>query len=417
MGVHINTDNLSDIVIPYLKQCKQKIKDCKTNLKNANKVEIILPGLDGADGINNKLDKVYTGIQEIIGCLENNLDDIKSLLAWIKDKINSFETAESNSRDVSDSIAGGVTVSGISASSTRSESNRASVSSNSSSPSINSGSRSANSTSAKVETEIGKVKEAKQISSKAEKVKSGIGDNITDPEEMQKVIPDEPTETAGIIGDAIRIEMEPEETNTEVETIIDMIYGNDAELTEEEKQTITNAVENIDKTEILNNLNEETANQIKSQIIKAGMDNQYDLTNITAESLQQYIAGQPSLNVQFELNEATQGFSNLINEGSLTQEQLDAVVQKIQIYETDEEFLQAYQNAGGTESDITNVQVFYDEKTGQINMRNTADASTIADTMIYALDKDNLFYDEITQQVSYDHSANGSSINEKIRIL
>ena len=43
MGVHINTDNLLNTVIPYLKQCKQKLKDCKTNLQSAEKVQIILP--------------------------------------------------------------------------------------------------------------------------------------------------------------------------------------------------------------------------------------------------------------------------------------------------------------------------------------------------------------------------------------
>ena len=34
MGVYINTDDLLNTVIPYLKQCKQKLKDCKTNLQN-----------------------------------------------------------------------------------------------------------------------------------------------------------------------------------------------------------------------------------------------------------------------------------------------------------------------------------------------------------------------------------------------
>ena len=250
MGVHINTDNLSDTVIPFLKQCKQKLKDSKTNIKSADKVEIILPGLDAND-ITDLLDRNDTVLDDIEQHINNNLTEIKELLTWIKNKIDSFETAESNARDVSSSIAGSASVAGISGS-TSSGTSRASAGSSSGSSSISSGSKSKKSTSTKVEAKIGKVKEAKQISSKASKLEEGIGNNITDPEEMQKVIPDEPTTPAGIIGDAVtKIETEPEEINSETQTVIEMIYGKDAELTDEEKQTVVNAVENIDKTGIL----------------------------------------------------------------------------------------------------------------------------------------------------------------------
>ena len=409
MGVHINTDNLSDTVIPYLKQCRQKIKDCKAKLKTANEIQIILPGLNGADGVDEKLDRVYAGIQEIIGCLDTNLDEIKKLSTWIKDKIDNFENAESKSRDISNSIAGSASVAGISAS-TSSSSSRASAGSSSGSSSMSSGSKSGKSTSTKVEAKIGKVKEAKQISSKVDKVKEGIGNNITDPEEMQKVIPDEPTTSAGIIGDAINIKNEPEETNSEVQTIIEMIYGKNAELTDEEKQTVLNAVENIDKTGMLNELDEETANQIKAQIIRDGMENKYDLNNITNETLQEYIASQPDLNVQFELKEAEENFNTLINNGTLTQEQVDTVAGRVQIYDTDEEFMQAYQNAGGTETDVSNVQAFYDSETNQMHIRNTADSKAITETMIEALGEENLFYDDITNEVAYDHSTGNSTL-------
>ena len=411
MGVHINTDNLSDTIIPYLKLCKQKIKDCKTNLRSAKKIKIVLDGLDGADlkEITGLLEQVDSGIQDLIAQLDTNLDDVKEFLSWIKDKIDSFETAESNAKDVSSSIAGSASVAGISAS-TSSSSSRASAGSSSGSSSMSSGSKSGKSTSTKVEAKIGKVKEAKQISSKVDKVKEGIGNNITDPEEMQKVIPDEPTTSAGIIGDAINIKNEPEETNSEVQTIIEMIYGKNAELTDEEKQTVVNAVENIDKTGMLNELDEETANQIKAQIIRDGMENKYDLNNITNETLQEYIASQPDLNVQFELKEAEENFNTLINNGTLTQEQVDTVAGRVQIYDTDEEFMQAYQNAGGTETDVSNVQAFYDSETNQMHIRNTADSKAITETMIEALGEENLFYDDITNEVAYDHSTGNSTL-------
>ncbi len=409
MGVHINTDNLSDTVIPFLKQCKQKLKDSKTNIKSADKVEIILPGLDAND-ITDLLDRNDTVLDDIEQHINNNLTEIKELLTWIKNKIDSFETAESNARDVSSSIAGSASVAGISGS-TSSGTSRASAGSSSGSSSISSGSKSKKSTSTKVEAKIGKVKEAKQISSKASKLEEGIGNNITDPEEMQKVIPDEPTTPAGIIGDAVtKIETEPEEINSETQTVIEMIYGKDAELTDEEKQTVVNAVENIDKTGILNELDEETANQIKAQIVKDGMQNKYDLNNITNETLQEYIASQPDLNVQFELKEAKENFDTLISNGTLTQEQVDTVAGRVQIYDTDEEFMQAYQNAGGTETDVSNVQAFYDSKTNQMHIRNTADSKTITETMIDALGEENLFYDEITNEVAYDHSTGDSTL-------
>ena len=408
MGVHINTDNLSDTVIPFLKQCKQKLKDSKTNIKSADKVEIILPGLDAND-ITDLLDRNDTVLDDIEQHINNNLTEIKELLTWIKNKIDSFETAESNARDVSSSIAGSASVAGISGS-TSSGTSRASAGSSSGSSSISSGSKSKKSTSTKVEAKIGKVKEAKQISSKASKLEEGIGNNITDPEEMQKVIPDEPTTSAGIIGDAINIKNEPEETNSEVQTIIEMIYGKNAELTDEEKQIVLNAVENIDKTGMLNELDEETANQIKAQIIRDGMENKYDLNNITNETLQEYIASQPDLNVQFELKEAEENFNTLINNGTLTQEQVDTVAGRVQIYDTDEEFMQAYQNAGGTETDVSNVQAFYDSETNQMHIRNTADSKAITETMIEALGEENLFYNDITNEVAYDHSTGNSTL-------
>lgn len=409
MGVHINTDNLLNTVIPYLKQCKQKLKDCKTNLQSAEKVQIILPGIEGATEIQNSLDRISTGVREILEYLESNIDEIKELTGWIKNKVDAFDNAESNAKDVSSSIAGSASVAGISGSAS-SGTSKASAGSSSGSSSMGSGLKSGNSNTAKVKSKVGKVKEAKQVSSKVGKVKEGIGNNITDPEEMHKVIPDEPVTSAGIIGDAISINKESEETISDVQTVIEMIYGKDAQLTDEEKETVVNAVENIDKTGMLNGLDDETANQIRAQIIKDGMENKYDLNNITNETLQQYIESQPDLNVQFELKEAKENFNALIDNGTITQEQIDTVAGKVQIYDTDEDFMQAYQNAGGTETDVSKVQAFYDEKTQQMHIRNTADSKAITETMIEAVGEPNLFYDEITNQVAYDHSTEGTTL-------
>lgn len=387
----------------YLKSAYDRVNTIPDRSELPEELQELLPTGFKTD-IRNDIRK---GELEINGLRETTIPNI---IAWIKNKIDSFETAESNAKDVSSSIAGGASVAGISGS-TSSGSSKVSAGSSSGSSSISSGSSSGNSTSAKVETKVKKVKEANQISSKASKLEEGIGNNITDPEEMQKVIPDEPTTSVGVIGDAVnKIETKPEEINSEAQTVIEMIYGKDAELTDEEKQTVVNAIENIDKTGVLNELDEETANQIKAQIIREGMENKYDLNNITNETLQEYIASQPDLNVQFELKEAKENFDTLISNGTLTQEQVDAVTEKVQIYDTDEEFMQAYQNAGGTETDISNVQAFYDSETQQMHIRNTADEKAITEAMIEAVGEDNLFYDEITNQVAYDHSQSGSAV-------
>ena len=179
----------------YLKSAYDRVNTIPDRSELPEELQELLP-TEFKTHIRNVIRK---GELEINGLRETTIPNI---IAWIKDKIDSFEAAESNSRDVSNSISGGASVAGISGS-TSSGSSKASAGSSSGSSSISSGSSSGNSTSAKVGTKVKKVKEAKQISSKVGKVKEGIGNNITDPEEMQKVIPDEPTTSVGVIGDAV----------------------------------------------------------------------------------------------------------------------------------------------------------------------------------------------------------------------
>lgn len=380
MGVYINTDDLSGNVNLNLQKTIIRLEKSIDNIQKANRIQLIVKGIEDeaikaqiTTDLEN-IDDNLTNLKKNMVTYENQIDEI---ISWINKKVDKWEDAEKTSTQISSSIL----YSGVS--------------------SINSNSKSKINTSTKVSKAGSTIKgNGKKISSKVNKLEDSLGKNLENPEEMQKIVPDEPITSADIIGDNINIKNEVENVNSVTQTVIEMIYGKNAELTDEEKQTVVNAVENIDKTGMLNELDEETANQMKAQIIKDGMENKYDLNNITNETLQEYIVNQPDLNIQFELKKAKDNFDTLISNEILTQEQVNSVTGKVQIYDTDEEFMQAYQNAGGTETDLSKIQVFYDSETQRIHIHNTADSKAITQTMIEAIGEKNLFYDEITNQVA-----------------
>lgn len=380
MGVYINTDDLSGNVNLNLQKTIIRLEKSIDNIQKANRIQLIVKGIEDkaikaqiTTDLEN-IDDNLTNLKKNMVTYENQIDEI---ISWINKKVDKWEDAEKTSTQISSSIL----YSGVS--------------------SINSNSKSKINTSTKVSKAGSTIKgNGKKISSKVNKLEDSLGKNLENPEEMQKIVPDEPITSADIIGDNINIKNEVENVNSVTQTVIEMIYGKNAELTDEEKQTVVNAVENIDKTGMLNELDEETANQMKAQIIKDGMENKYDLNNITNETLQEYIVNQPDLNIQFELKKAKDNFDTLISNEILTQEQVNSVTGKVQIYDTDEEFMQAYQNAGGTETDLSKIQVFYDSETQRIHIHNTAGSKAITQTMIEAIGEKNLFYDEITNQVA-----------------
>ncbi len=373
MGVYINTDDLSGNVNLNLQKTIIRLEKSIDNIQKAKRIQLTVKGIEDkaikaqiSIDLEN-IDDNLTNLKKNMVTYENQIDEI---ISWINKKVDKWEDAEKTSIQISSSIlyAGG-----------------SSISSNSNSK-VN--------TSTKVSKAGSTIKgNGKKISSKVNKLEDSLGKNLENPEEMQKIVPDEPITSADVIGDNINIKNEVENVNSETQTVIEMIYGKNAELTDEEKQTVVNAVENIDKTGMLNELDEETANQIKAQIIKDGMENKYDLNNITNKTLQEYIVNQPDLNIQFELKKAKDNFDTLINKGILTQEQVNSVNGKVQIYDTDEDFMQVYKNAGGTETDISKIQVFYDSETQKIHIHNTADSKAITQAMIEAMGEKNLFYD------------------------
>lgn len=232
----------------------------------------------------------------------------------------------------------------------------------------------------------------------------------------QGIQSDNPTEIEELNKEQVDIELEENVPDTQVEKVIELIYGENPNLSEEQKQRIVEAIAEINKTEILEGLYEDIANKIRSLIVEDYLEEKLDLIGITEEDLQQYIDSQPSIKIYFELNEAIKNFENLIENGLLTEEEIRAIIEEhVEIYDSEEEFMEAYINAGGTETDVSEIESFYDPEDQKVHIRNTVDSETITFSIITILG-DIAFYDEENGQVSYYTDIDGLGENSNVNM-
>lgn len=196
------------------------------------------------------------------------------------------------------------------------------------------------------------------------------------------------------------ITMEEIVPDTQIEQVIDLIYDGNPNLTDEEKERIVKAITDINKTKILEGLDEDIANRIRAEIIKDYLDGELELEEITKEQLQEYIESHPDIQIGFEINEAIENFESLIEAGVITEEEIKAILENnVEIHHTEEEFVEAYIEAGGTETEVTEVESFYDPETQTVHTRDTVDSVVITNSIITILGED-LFIDEETGEVS-----------------
>lgn len=196
------------------------------------------------------------------------------------------------------------------------------------------------------------------------------------------------------------ITMEEIVPDTQIEQVIDLIYDGNPNLTDEEKERIVKAITDINKTKILEGLDEDIANRIRAEIIKDYLDGELELEEITKEQLQEYIESHPDIQIGFEINEAIENFESLIEAGVITEEEIKAILENnVEIHHTEEEFVEAYIEAGGTETEVTEVESFYDPETQTVHIRDTVDSVVITNSIITILGED-LFIDEETGEVS-----------------
>lgn len=345
-------------VSDLLNNCNNSLKKIEDILQDAKKIEV-----DDSQNININGDIAVT--QDSI---DSMMSKIRKIMAWIKNKAEAWENAERQNISAGSGISSGASVGAMGGS----------------------------------------------VSSVATNTSSS---SATSPSNLEsKVQTQTPTDTEDLNKD-INPKLDENVPDTQVEAIIELLYGENPTLTDDERQSIAEAIGQINKTGILEGLDEDTANKITSLIVKDALEGKLDLTNITAESLQEYIESQPSININLELNESIQNFDELIKEGQLTEEQVNSVINnQIQIYDTDASFIEAYKNAGGTSTDISKVEAFYDTTTQTIHMRNTVDSTVITNSIILALDEP-LFFDEITGKVIYSQTATDLDFGGTIEVI
>lgn len=362
-GVFIDTNLLKNDVVQDLTNAFLDVSSALLDIEKAKKVKVKLLGSNENSNLT-----IDDKLQSCIDQIEDLKDDVTKDKKMVNDKAEAWENAERQNIYASNGISGATRVGAVSGS----------------------------------------------VSSVATSTSSS---SATSPSNLEnKVQTQTPTDTEDLNKD-INPKLDENVPDTQVEAIIGLLYGENPTLTDDERQSIAEAIGQINKTGILEGLDEDTANKITSLIVKDALEGKLDLTNITAESLQEYIESQPSININLELNESIQNFDELIKEGQLTEEQVNSVINnQIQIYDTDASFIEAYKNAGGTSTDISKVEAFYDTTTQTIHMRNTVDSTVITNSIILALDEP-LFFDEITGKVIYSQTATDLDFGGTIEVI
>ena len=200
--------------------------------------------------------------------------------------------------------------------------------------------------------------------------------------------------------------------DAQIEEVIKILYDDEINITDEERERIIEAIENINTTGILEGIDEDIANRIRAEIVEDYLNGEIELDGITIEELQEYIENHPEIQVGFEINEAIQNFESLIEAGILTTEDIKVVIENnVEIHDSEESFIEADVEAGGLQEDISEIESFYDPETQTVHIRDTADSVIITNSIITILGEE-IFIDEETGEVSYydpDHVEIGES--------
>ena len=362
MSVSIDSEEMQESI--------QKLKECLDGIDYA------LEKLDSChfpsdQTYKSKFNDMKTSIKQNLTTLANAIENTKTDVEDIKE---GFEEAERRNYDVAHQISTSVTVSPI-VGSTYGNSTNTTVSSADTSTGIDSNGTQTNT------SDVGDLDQ------------DSIGLDDTGVETNP------PTDTEINDGEQ-NIDIEENVPKTQVEAVIELIYGEDTTIPDDTKERIAEAIAEINKTEILDGLDEDIANQIRSEIVQDYLDGELELEGIEAEDLQEYIDSQPSIKIQLEMNEALASFDSLIESGVLTKEQIKSVIEEnIEIHD-DQEFEKLYIENGGIETEVSNIESFYDPETQKVHIRNTVESQTITASIVTVLD-DVLFYNEETGEVSY----------------
>ena len=232
-------------------------------------------------------------------------------------------------------------------------------------------------------------------------VQTGEGTTISPDNEAN--IESRPPTDAEIENQDNQTELEEKVPNTQVEAVIALIFGKDINIPDSVKKIVTQAIAEINKTKILNGLDEEYANKIRSEIIQDYLDGKLELEGITAEKIQKYINSEASIKILLETATALKSFDKLISDGVITGEQIKTSIEENLVIQSDEEFVKMYVKNGGVESEAKNVKSFYNPETGKMYIRDTVDSKVITSSIVTIMG-DIMIYDEETGKVIYNNT-------------
>lgn len=348
-NVHINTELLQQECVKKLEECMWGLEDCEEAIEKC-----AFPP-DGAYKATFTISKSL-----IIQAIETLFIQIKKDIADINVVIDKFNNAEKRNKQ----IGGGGGGSNI--------------------PTFD-------------------IKE-KEIDSTITDVKD-IDENIDVQLEENEIPTEKPTDVE-IPTEDQDIGLEEIVPDTQVEAVIALIYDENPNLTDEEKERIVEAIANINETEILEGLDEDVANRIRAEIIKDYLDGELELDGITADQLQKYIESHPDIQIGFEINEAIENFESLIEGGVVTEEEIKAIIENdIKIHD-ENAFIEEYIEAGGIETDVSDIESFYDSETQTVHVRDTSDSVVITNSIITILGLD----------ITMDGEITGDSVAEDVQI-
>lgn len=372
MGLHVDTEGLENEVIYYLKKCEKALDDVQDYLekiKCPSDIGYTVNTYTANDGSRHLRTDIAQNITSVKGQILLDLPDVKKNVSGDIVKVGiivgMFSAMEAANQNISSNLGGNVS------------GNISSDYNNSSSNGVDVPTKDANT----------KLEDDKGIQTET------------------------PNKAEDVDNEEVDIDLEGKVPDSQVEAVIELIYGEEPTLSDDDRQRIAEAILQINETEILEGLDESIANSIRADIVKDYLDGKLELEGITADQLQQYIESQPSINVKFELNESINSFDSLIANGYLTEEQINSVIeQNIQIC-TEEEFTDAYKEFDNTQTDVSNIESFYDKENNKVYIRNTADSVLITKAIISVLGA-NILFDDETGQVSYVTDVEDTNIND-----
>lgn len=198
--------------------------------------------------------------------------------------------------------------------------------------------------------------------------------------------------------------------NSQIDDVAKYLYGNQSgEISDQVKLKIANGVDVINRTGLLDNMDEAKANMIRNQIIEDYFSNNIDLDNINEGQLQNSIKRYGE--IYEKINASKESFSELINRGYIEENKLNELINEHIFIKDKDEFEILYKQYGGKENP-ENVNAFY--YNGNVYLRESNNITTITHELNHALGR-MFFYDKYTGVLFYHRGLN-EALTEKIAI-